>query len=112
MPTFNQLVKQGRTDKTYKSKAPVLQQGFNTQKNHGYYLEHMYSRDYQGIKNHYYLIQIGHMIAQIMEAIEKLWKKVKQSKEQKHQRILESWKTELLSEYMEEMEKPYQIRFI
>ena len=90
----------------------IENEGFNIQKNHGYYLEHMYSRDYQGIKNHYYLIQIGHMIAQIMEAIEKLWKKVKQSKEQKHQRILESWKTELLSEYMEEMEKPYQIRFI
>jgi len=33
MPTFNQLVKQGRQDKTYKSKAPALQQGFNTLKN-------------------------------------------------------------------------------
>ena len=33
MPTFNQLVKQGRQDKTYKSKAPVLQVGFNTLKN-------------------------------------------------------------------------------
>lgn len=33
MPTLNQLVKQGRKDKTYKSKAPVLQQGFNTLKN-------------------------------------------------------------------------------
>ena len=30
MPTFNQLVKQGRTNKQYKSKAPVLQRGFNT----------------------------------------------------------------------------------
>jgi small subunit ribosomal protein S12 len=30
MPTFNQLVRQGRTDKQYKSKAPVLQHGFNT----------------------------------------------------------------------------------
>ncbi len=29
MPTFNQLVKQGRTEKVYKSKAPVLQKGFN-----------------------------------------------------------------------------------
>ena len=28
--TFNQLVKQGRHDKRYKSKAPVLQHGFNT----------------------------------------------------------------------------------
>ena len=30
MPTFNQLVRQGRTDKAYKSKAPVLQKGLNT----------------------------------------------------------------------------------
>ena len=30
MPTFNQLVKQGRTQPTYKSKAPVLQKGFNS----------------------------------------------------------------------------------
>ena len=29
MPTFNQLVKKGRSDKTYKSKSPVLQKGFN-----------------------------------------------------------------------------------
>ena len=33
MPTFNQLVKKGRQDKAYKSKAPVLQSGFNTLKN-------------------------------------------------------------------------------
>jgi len=33
MPTFNQLVRQGRADKIYKSKAPVLQTGFNTIKN-------------------------------------------------------------------------------
>ncbi len=33
MPTFNQLVKQGRQDKVYKSKALVLQHGFNTLKN-------------------------------------------------------------------------------
>ena len=30
MPTFNQLVKQGRQQRTYKSKAPALQFGFNT----------------------------------------------------------------------------------
>ena len=33
MPTFNQLVKQGRQDKTYKSKSQMLQTGFNTLKN-------------------------------------------------------------------------------
>jgi len=30
MPTFNQLVKQGRNSKVYKSKSPVLQHGLNT----------------------------------------------------------------------------------
>ena len=33
MPTFNQLVKQGRAKSEYKSKAPVLQKGFNALKN-------------------------------------------------------------------------------
>ena len=33
MPTFNQLVKQGRSEKRYKSKAPVLQKTDNTLKN-------------------------------------------------------------------------------
>jgi small subunit ribosomal protein S12 len=32
MPTFNQLVKSGRTEKTYKSSAPALQLILNTQK--------------------------------------------------------------------------------
>ena len=29
MPTFNQLVRRGRSDKPYKSKTPALQRGFN-----------------------------------------------------------------------------------
>ena len=33
MPTFNQLVKNGRQDKTYKSKTPALQRGFNALQN-------------------------------------------------------------------------------
>ena len=33
MPTFNQLVKKGRTDKAFKSKSPVLQKGLNSLKN-------------------------------------------------------------------------------
>ena len=33
MPTFNQLVKQGRSDKVSKSKTPVLQRGLNTLRN-------------------------------------------------------------------------------
>ncbi|MBQ7377376.1 MAG: 30S ribosomal protein S12 [Clostridia bacterium] len=30
MPTFNQLVKNGRSEKTYKSKSPALQKGYNS----------------------------------------------------------------------------------
>ena len=33
MPTFNQRVRQGRSDKVYKSKAPILQKGFNSLNN-------------------------------------------------------------------------------
>ena len=33
MPTFNQLVKNGRQDKTYKSKSPALQRSTNSIKN-------------------------------------------------------------------------------
>ena len=33
MPTFNQLVKKGRSDKAYKSKTPALQRGFNALQN-------------------------------------------------------------------------------
>ena len=32
MPTFNQLVRNGREKNTYKSKTPILQQGFNSLK--------------------------------------------------------------------------------
>ena len=33
MPTINQLVRNGRTDKVYKSKSPALNRGFNSLQN-------------------------------------------------------------------------------
>ena len=89
----------------------IENEGFNTQKKQGYYLEHRYSKDYQAMKNHYYLIQIGHMISQIIEAWKALWKNINQSRAQKHQRLLDAWKTERLSEYIGELERRCQIRF-
>lgn len=80
----------------------IENEGFNTLKNGGYELEHLFSKNYQALKNHYYLIQIGHMISQIMEAWEDLWKKVKQSREQKHRRILEDFKKIRLKEILTE----------
>ena len=78
----------------------IENEGFNTQKNQGYYLKHLFSKNYQGIKNHYYLIQIGHMIAQIMERWGRLWEGMHLSMEQKHQKILESFQAVRLKEYI------------
>ena len=88
----------------------IENEGFNAQKNHGFFLSHLFSRNYQAMKNHYYLIQIGHMIAQIMDAWESLWKGIRQSKEQKHKRILESWKTQRISDCDLETPSRFQIR--
>ena len=89
----------------------IENEGFKAQKRHGYFLEHLYSRNYQALKNHYYLIQIGHMISQVMEAWEKLWKKAALSLSEKHSRIFESFQSVKLSEYRHETGKRFQIRF-
>ena len=52
------------------------------------------------------------MIGQFMEAWEGIWKKVNQSLEQKHKRLLESMKETSLKEYKEELGRKIQIRFI
>ena len=57
-----QLVSAGR------SRWKIENEGFNEQKNHGLGLKHMFSENYNAMKNHYFLIQIGHMIAQLFEA--------------------------------------------
>ncbi len=89
----------------------IENEGFNTQKRQGYCLEHQYSKKYQGVKNHYYLIQIGHMIAQVMEAWEKIWRGIHQSIEQKHRRMLESFKETPLKEYIEELDRKFRYGF-
>ncbi len=88
----------------------IENEGFNTQKRQGYNLEHPYSKDYQAQKCHYYLIQIGHMIAQLMEAWGKIWEKIGQSREQKHRRVLESFKTVRIKQESRETEQKFQIR--
>jgi hypothetical protein len=45
----------------------IENQGFNTQKNGGYNLEHPYSLDYTAMKNFYVLLQLGHTLSQLME---------------------------------------------
>jgi hypothetical protein len=45
----------------------IENQGFNIQKTNGYELEHAYSHHVQAIKNFYLLLQIAHIIAQLLE---------------------------------------------
>ena len=45
----------------------IENEGFDRQKNHGYHLKHMFCRDYNAMKIHYFLIQIAHTISQLWE---------------------------------------------
>ena len=62
------LIEEGR--KRWK----IENEGFNIQKNQGYELKHLFSKDYTAMKNHYLLIQIGHMVAQLFEHALDIWK--------------------------------------
>lgn len=46
----------------------IENQGFNRQKNSGLNLEHVFSTDPERLKAYYYLLQIAHIILQVMEA--------------------------------------------
>jgi len=82
-----QLVDNGR------GRWKIENEGFNAQKNHGYGLEHLFSKDYTAMKNHYLLIQIGHMIAQFVQEIIHLWKAIKAPSYQVFQIIKQSFLT-------------------
>jgi hypothetical protein len=56
----------------------IENQGFNIQKNGGFNLEHDYSRDDGQIKNFYFLMQIAHMILQLIECGSLLGQEAKQ----------------------------------
>ena len=51
------------------------------------------------------------MIPQVLESWGKVWEKAGQSREQKHQRVLESFKTARLKEAGIETERRIQVRF-
>jgi len=50
-----------------RSRWKVENEGFNIQKNGGFNLEHAYSTRPEPIKNWYLLLQIGHLILQLLE---------------------------------------------
>lgn len=78
----------------------IENQGFNDQKNWGYNLEHRFSHNYKGMKNHYYLIQIAHMISQLVDALDTIWEKVRESRTQRHAHLLKAFCSESIKDNM------------
>jgi len=63
----------------------IENEGFNTQKNHGYNLGHKYSRSsYCAMKNYYQCLQIGHLINQLVELSSNFIRLLTQKKTVKH----------------------------
>jgi len=67
---FKEIAKGGRL------RWKIENEGFNTQKNGGYNLEHSYSRNETASKNYYLLLQIAHIINQLMEKSSLLKKQI------------------------------------
>ena len=76
----------------------IENQGFNTQKNHGYNMQHLYSHDFNAMKNYYFLMQIAHMIFQIFENTLFLLKTVKMSDKHLHQLLLIEFQTKAITQ--------------
>ena len=58
----------------------IENQGFNTQKNGGYAMQHKYSRKYLwSMKNYYQLLQIAHLINQLTEKLLMMKKMIEES---------------------------------
>jgi len=76
----------------------IENEGFNVHKNQGYELEHLYSQDPNGMKNHYLLIQIAHMIRQLSDSGIKVLKLLKSSIKQMSSLLLESFRNKVLTE--------------
>lgn len=58
----------------------IENEGFNTQKNGGYSLQHKYAeKDFNAMQNYYQLLQIAHLINQLAEKLQKVAEGLKQA---------------------------------
>lgn len=93
----------------------IENEGFNTQKNGGYQLEHAYTQDPEGIKVYYYLLQMACIIAQLLERgslFKAAFPKGFGSAKNIAWHILEAWRNQpLLQVDCLKLDKRCQIRF-
>lgn len=94
----------------------IENEGFNMQKNGGYNLKHPYALHGWALKNFYILLQIAHILNQLMEKGSLLRDKIKKlfgSIRNIASRLLESLRTQFTTaEHLQALlAKPFQIRF-
>jgi len=94
----------------------IENEGFNVQKNGGYNLEHAYSRDPNARKVFYLLLQIAHLIFQLIEKgslFRKAFPKGLGSQKNLAKRILEAWRNLKINanDFCDLGEGRFQIRF-
>ena len=91
----------------------IENEGFNVQKNHGYNLHHLFSKDPNAIKNHYIIIQLAHMIRQLYDKSVKQVKILNNSIKKESVRLLTSLTSKILttSELLEIQTTKIQLRF-
>jgi hypothetical protein len=107
---FKEIAKGGRL------RWKIENEGFNTQKNGGYNLEHPYSHNPVAIKNYYLLLQIAHIFNQLMEKGSLLKGQIKKtfgSIRNIAKQLLEDFRTKRFSKYDLQrcLTAPFQIRF-
>ena len=88
----------------------IENEGFNAQKNLGYEMEHKFSRkSYTAMQNYYHVLQIAHMINQLVERSKQV---VDILTEHSKQTIVDLWKKMLayltIFQYQESFDIPYQ----
>ena len=84
----------------------IENEGFNTQKNQGYALEHKYSRvSYTALQNYYQILQIAHMINQLVEQSKQV---VELMKQHSKQTIVDLWKKLIAYLTIPQYAEPYK----
>jgi len=108
--TFEKIAKSGRM------RWKIENEGFNTQKNGGYNLEHSYSHNEVASSNYYQLLQIAHIFAQLMEKGSLLKKQIQKnfgSLRNIAKQLLEDFRTKIFTQQALQscLATPFQIRF-
>lgn len=95
-----------------RSRWKIENQGFNQQKNIRYHIQHVNSRNYTAMKNHYLLVQIADILMQLYENGSNIIKTLKKTAKEKSSNLLEAIRSRTITlEDLSALVKPIQVRF-